>query len=86
MGLGRYSRMVDSLGAKCARRMGRMGKANSMISDAEWSALCGQVKRWEKLARDQDEQTPPGDGGQRMPERRCEDGCNGCDDCTDYEA
>jgi len=86
MGLGRYSRLVDCVGHRCAQRVGRMGKVDSMNTDDEWSALCAQVKHWQKLARDQDEQTPPGDGGQRMPERRCADGCNGCDECTDYEA
>lgn len=29
----------------------------------DWEALCAQVPRWEKLARDADEQTPAGDGG-----------------------
>lgn len=37
------------------------------------------------------EQLPPADEGRLergvgrpVPERTCEDGCNGCDDCTDY--
>jgi hypothetical protein len=46
------------------------------ITDEEWSSLCAQVKQWEKLARDQDEQTPAGDGGQRLPRRKI---CPLCD-------
>ena len=35
-------------------------------ADQDWEALSSQVPRWGKLARDADEQTPAGDGGQRM--------------------
>ena len=38
--------------------------------------LSEEVARWEKLARDADEQTPAGDGGQRMPRRKI---CPLCD-------
>ena len=32
MGMGRYSRLVDCVGAGCAQRLGRMGKADAMTA------------------------------------------------------
>lgn len=37
---------------------------------------CPELMRWEKLARDADEQTPAGDGGQRLSHRKV---CPLCD-------
>jgi len=39
----------------------------SKSANQDWEALAYNVTRWEKLARDADEQTPAGDGGQRLP-------------------
>ncbi len=44
-----------------------------MTADKDWADLCQQVPRWQKLKKDADEQTPPGDGGthdQRPQQRR----------------
>jgi len=48
----------------------------------ELDDLTSELVRWEKLARDADEQTPAGDGGQRMPARRRI--CPLCDMPPDY--
>ncbi len=49
---------------------------------SECNALLGllpeapELPRWEKLARDADEQTPAGDGGQRLSRRKVCPLCN----------
>ena len=48
----------------------------SKSANQDWEAIASQIPRWEKLARDADEQTPAGDGGQRLPRRKI---CPLCD-------
>lgn len=64
--------------------MSERGDPDELAS--EWEEKQERIRR-DKLFAHPDCRDPehPGCSQCKEPERSCEDGCNGCDECTDYE-